>query len=155
MCKYSFSSFANFHRENLPKLQLWLLKKMTPYLLLARIQKDLVPGYPDVTGFLFCFVLFLFQLVHDNYYFAISQACNSRTHSRNKQTVMNFSINLTICFVFVGTENKTFLKNTGSQNESSEKTCHPTLPCFTTDTRAQVVYLALSKVKCLAKLVSV
>lgn len=56
---------------------------MAAHLLLAHTQKDLVPGYPDVTPGCFFFTL---QLVHGSYYFALSQAYNSRTHSRNKQT---------------------------------------------------------------------
>lgn len=65
--------------------------------------KDLVPGYPDVVPDFFFFSL---QLVHGRYYFVVFQAYNSRIHSRNKQTVMNSNVNLAICFIIVGPENK-------------------------------------------------
>lgn len=60
-----------------------------------------MPGYPDVTPDFFFFSL---QLVHDGYYFAISRAYNSITHSGNKQIVMNFSASLAVCFIFAGLE---------------------------------------------------
>lgn len=63
--------------------------------------KDLVPGYPDVVP-----DFFFTSAVHGRYYFVVSQAYNSRIHSRNKQTVMNSNVNLAICFIIVGPENK-------------------------------------------------
>lgn len=56
MCKYSFSSFANFHKEDLPKLQLWLLKKWLHIFCLHVFKKIWCLGIQMLL--VFCFVLF-------------------------------------------------------------------------------------------------
>ena len=75
---------------------------------------------------MFSFFFFSSQLMYGSYSFALSQAYNSRTQSRNKQAVTNLYLNRTIFFIFVDTNSSNtwdFLKRTGSWSASSKTWC--------------------------------